>query len=544
MTQAWTSIGLAALFSVAAFGQAGITASGISAPAFVAADVHVSAKSRMPSMAAGGLRGTRYLVRQATMVDLISLAYNIDNDKILAGPIWLDSDRFDVSARAPAGSTPEQAQLMLQALLAERFGLKLRKDSKELPGFVLSMGSGKPKMKPAADASAPTSCQGQPQTAPPSPDTIPQQVVDCHSISMDDLARIAGQVASVNTPGTGLNKTGLDGKWDFTIKWTPTGLLARAGADGVSIFDAVDKQLGLKLEAGKVPVPVIFVDSVNEAPTPNAADISKFLPPPPPTEFDLAVIKPTNPDFKGIRLQILPSGQINIQGATLNFLIQQIYDIYPDMIQGAPKFMDDDRWDITGRATSTDPGQPAQADPETRNKMIRKLMEDRFKLKAHFEDRVVPAYTLSSIKPKMAKADPTTRTGCNEGPGPDGKDPRIANPVLSRLLYCRNMTMAQFADRLPQLANGYVQGAVLDKTGLTDAYDFTVSFSASGILQNGLPGPGQAPAQPGAGGASDPNGALSFSEAVSKQLGLKLELEKRPAPVLVIDHVEQKPTEN
>ena len=191
MTRACTSIGLVALFSGAAFGQAGITASGTSAPAFEAADVHVSAKSRTPSMAAGGLRGTRYLVRQATMVDLISLAYDIDNDKILAGPSWLDTDRFDVSARAPSGSTPEQAKLMLQTLLAERFSLKLHKDSKELPGFVLSVGSGKPKMKPAADAAAPPNCQGQPQT--PSPDTVPQQVVDCHSMSMDDLARIVGQ---------------------------------------------------------------------------------------------------------------------------------------------------------------------------------------------------------------------------------------------------------------------------------------------------------------------------------------------------------------
>jgi uncharacterized protein (TIGR03435 family) len=538
MTQAWTSIGLAALFSGAAFGQAGIIASGTSAPRFEAADVHVSAKSRTPSMAAGGLRGTRYLVRQATIVDLISLAYDINNDKILAGPSWLDTDRFDVSARAPSGSTPEQAQLMLQTLLVERFSLKLHKDSKELPGLVLSTGSGKPKMKPAADAAAPQNCQGQPQT--PSPDTVPQQVVDCHSMSMDDFARIVAQIA--NNSSSALNKTGLDGKWDFTIKWTPPGLLARAGADGISIFDAVDKQLGLKLEAGKVSQPVIFVDSVNEAPTPNAPDISKFLPPPPAPEFDVALIKPTNPDFKGIRMQILPSGQINIQGATLSFLVQQFYDITPDMMQGAPKFMDEDRWDITAKMISTDPGQPAQADPETRTKLITKLLEDRFKLKMHFEDRVVPAYTLSSVKPKMAKADPTMRTGCNEGPGPDGKDPRIANPVLSRLLYCRNMTMAQFADRLPQLANGYVHAAVLDKTGLTDAYDFTLSFSAIGILQNSLQGPGQA--APGAAAAPDPNGALSLPDAVSKQLGLKLELEKRLAPVLVIDHVEQKPTDN
>ena len=544
MIRTFTRVGFLALFSGAAFGQAGITASRASAPAFEAADVHASAKTRMPSMAAGGLRGTRYLVRQATMVDLINLAYDIDNDKILGGPSWLDTDRFDVSARAPSGSTPDQAKLMMQTLLAERFSLKVRHDSKEMPGFVLSLGSGKPRMKPSADADAPWSCQGQPQTAPASPDTVPQQVINCRSMSMDDLARIVGQVAPVNTNARALNKTGLDGKWDFTIKFTPPGLLGRAGGEGISIFDAVDKQLGLKLEPGKIPQPVIFVDSVNETPTPNAADISKFLPPPPAPEFDVSVIKPTNPDFKGTRMQILPSGQINIQGATLSILLRQFYDVTPDMMQGAPKFMDEDRWDITAKMVSTDPGQPAQADPETRTKLIIKLLEDRFKLKMHFEDRVVPAYTLSSVKPKMAKADPTTRTGCNEGPGPDGKDPRVANPVLSRLLYCRNMTMAQFADRLPQLANGYVHADVLDKTGLSGAYDFTLSFSAIGILQNGLPGPGQAPAQPGAGGASDPNGALSLPEAVSKQLGLKLALEKRPAPVLVIDHVERQPTEN
>jgi len=527
----WTI--LAAVLPGVAWGQSSETPI-----AFEAADVHVSAKSRTPSMAAGGLRGTRYLVRQATMVDLISLAYDIDNDKILAGPSWLDTDRFDVSARAPSGSTPEQAKLMLQTLLSERFSLKFHKDSKELPGFVLSTGSGKPKMKAAADASAPSGCQGQPQTA--SPDTIPQQVVDCHSMSMDDLALNVRMMANAYITGNVLNKTGLEGKWDFTIKWTARGLLARAGADGISIFDAVDKQLGLKLEAGKFPQPVIFVDSVNETPTPNAADISKFLPPPPAPEFDVALIKPTNPDFKGIRLQILPSGQINIQGATLSFLIQQFYDVTSDMMQGVPKFMDEDRWDITAKMISTDPGQPAQADPETRTKLIVKLLEDRFKLKMHFEDRVVPAYTLSSVKPKMAKADPTTRTGCIEGPGPDGKDPRLANPVLSRLLYCRNMTMAQLAEQLPLVANGYVHAAVLDKTGLNGAYDFTLSFSAIGILQNGLQGPGQ----PGAAGAADPNGALSLPDAVSKQLGLKLELEKRLAPVLVIDHVEQKPTEN
>src|SRR5215467_12023515 len=86
MTRAFTGAGLVILFSAALFGQAGSTDSGPSGPAFEAADLHVSPKVRVPSMAAGGLRGTRYLVRQGTMVDYISLAYGIDNNKILGGP--------------------------------------------------------------------------------------------------------------------------------------------------------------------------------------------------------------------------------------------------------------------------------------------------------------------------------------------------------------------------------------------------------------------------------------------------------------------------
>src|SRR5262249_3918246 len=102
MTRAFTSAGLVLIFSAALFGQAGSADAGTFGHAFEAADLHVSPKVRVPSMAAGGLRGTRYLVRQGTMVDFISLAYGIDNNKILGGPSWLDLDRFDLSARAPS----------------------------------------------------------------------------------------------------------------------------------------------------------------------------------------------------------------------------------------------------------------------------------------------------------------------------------------------------------------------------------------------------------------------------------------------------------
>ena len=175
--------------------------------------------------------------------------------------------------------------------------------------------------------------------------------------------------------------------------------------------------------------------------------------------------------------------------------------------------------------------------------MVRALLMDRFKLAVHMEDRPINAYTLLSEKPKLTKADPSSRTKCEEGPGPDGKDPRDKNPALNRLLTCQNLTMTQFSEMLQGLASGYIFVPVKDSTGLEGGWDFTLSFSTAGTYQNAGRG-AAAPAAGGAAMASDPSGALSLPEAVNKQLGLKLEKQMRPVPVLVIDHVEEKPTDN
>ena len=108
------------------------------------------------------------------------------------------------------------------------------------------------------------------------------------------------------------------------------------------------------------------------------------------------------------------------------------------------------------------------------------------------------------------------------------------------------MTMTQFADLLQKIAPGYIHSPVLDATGLEGAWDFTLSFSAAGLLQSAPSRSGDAGPTPpgGAPTASDPNGAVSLFDAISKQLGLKLEEKKRPVQVLVIDHIEEKPTDN
>jgi uncharacterized protein (TIGR03435 family) len=173
--------------------------------------------------------------------------------------------------------------------------------------------------------------------------------------------------------------------------------------------------------------------------------------------------------------------------------------------------------------------------------MLRALITERFQMKWHMEDRPVTAYTLVAVKPKLKPTlDPNQRTLCKEGPGPDGKDPRIASPILNRLITCQNMTIAQIGDELQHVAGGYIYNTVDDGTGLKGSYDFTLSFSSADKI---LPNSGGAANSSDANG-SDPTGALSVFEAVSRQLGLKLEKTKRPYPVLVIDHMEETPTAN
>ena len=107
------------------------------------------------------------------------------------------------------------------------------------------------------------------------------------------------------------------------------------------------------------------------------------------------------------------------------------------------------------------------------------------------------------------------------------------------------MTMAQFAELLPSIASDYVNTEVVDATGLDGGWDFAFSFSPASLLQrNGPPRDGGAPGSGNIPEASEPIDAISLSDALLGQLGLKLETQKRPGPVLVIDHVERKPVDN
>ena len=316
----------------------------------------------------------------------------------------------------------------------------------------------------------------------------------CHHTTMEEFARNVHQWAGAYLTDPVVDSTGLKGSWDFDIKWTPKALLQKAGPDGISIFDAVDQQLGLKLERQTAPRPVLIVDSVNQKPTPNRPDLEKILPSLPPPQFDVAVIKPAKPgaDFRGN----VEGGQIDVHGAPLKFLITFAWDLNPndeEMLVGAPKWLDSDRFDILAKVVSDAPGSAGgsaganapRIDEEDLRTMLQALLVDRFKLKAHLEDRPISAYTLIAVSPKLRKADPLSRTRCKEGPGPDGKDPRTVNPTLNRLVSCQNMTMAQIGDELQRIAAGYIYSPVLDATQIKGSWDFTLSFSSVDLTRGG-----------------------------------------------------------
>jgi uncharacterized protein (TIGR03435 family) len=198
-------------------------------------------------------------------------------------------------------------------------------------------------------------------------------------------------------------------------------------------------------------------------------------PPSLPAEFEVADIKPSAPGARAI-YGIQAGGRVNLQGYTLKLLILLAWNLdSDDKIIGGPKWLNSDRFDIVAKASTSVPASDLGIDDVRR--MLQALLANRFQLTTHMEDRDMLAYTLVALKPKLNKADPTNRAGCKEGPAPDAKDPRDTNPMLARLVTCRSMSMAEFAEELPRIGREYIHSPVVDATGIEGAWDFTLNFS-------------------------------------------------------------------
>jgi uncharacterized protein (TIGR03435 family) len=138
----------------------------------------------------------------------------------------------------------------------------------------------------------------------------------------------------------------------------------------------------------------------------------------------------------------------------------------------------------------------------------------------------------------MTEADDSERSGCK--PDPNAKKP-VA--TIGIMIGCKNTTMVELAQNLQQMANAYIDHPIVDATGLEGGWDFAIGWTPKGMLQK-PPAPNPNPNQPPGAmpEAADPSG-ISVFEAVDMELGLKLVKQKRSIPVIVVDHLSEKPVE-
>jgi uncharacterized protein (TIGR03435 family) len=253
------------------------------------------------------------------------------------------------------------------------------------------------------------------------------------------------------------------------------------------------------------------------------------LPPPPPRpkpmpadanpSFEVATIKPSEPGSRGKNIGFR-GRHFNAINFNVNDLLALSYGLHTDQIIGAPAWFSTDMYVIDGVPDIDGTPSDKQSDM-----MMQKLLADRFQLKFHREQKELPVYVISVAKggPKMNKSTASPDDGTAfffRGYGD---------------LTVRNLAMKDFA---VWFQSSVTDKPVVDHTGLTDRYDFTLKWTPddSQFIQfrgsNALPPP-----------RDDPNAPPSLYTAVQEQLGLKLESTRAPDDVIVIDHVE-KPSPN
>jgi uncharacterized protein (TIGR03435 family) len=511
-------------------------------------DVHTSPTTSAFAQNYGGvLREGRYVNRDVTLVKLIATAYGVPEENVVGGPGWIASDLYDIVAKVPEGTNMAAASLMLRSLLTDRFGLVIHEGTYPIPRYVLTVGKGGSKLK-SASGTDPAACVPKQQSAPADPNDLasfPDIEVVCHNFTSSALAQQLRNMAGGYLDHDVVDSTNLEGTWDWNLKWTGRGALAAKGPNGISVFDAVDKQLGLKLELKDVPLPGLVVDHVNRNPGANPAGASTALAMPA-ARFEVASIKPADPskpNFLGI---LYTGGSQMTAGGTLREMIAMVLqvpqNVANDTVLGLPKFADTQRWMIEAKVPSTGEGAPQMVNGRLAPpplsvglEMLRGELVGQFELKTHVENREVTVYalTVAKNKPTMTQADDSERSDCK----PDPTAPKPAANIIN-MFACKNLTMAELAQRLT-LAGGFIDHPVVDATGLSGGWDFVMGWTQRAVLEKAAANPDGGTT----GVAADPSGGISVFDAMEKELGLKLVKEKKSIPVIVVDHVDEKPVQ-
>jgi uncharacterized protein (TIGR03435 family) len=206
----------------------------------------------------GRFQGGRLPMTNVTLSDAIKFAYELVSDAQLSGPDWIKTIRFDIVAEAPPETPLEQVHRMTRELLVERLHLVLGHEEKVLPHLALVVGKGGPKLQ-KAKADQPVTQGFQVRGR-----------IDHNQMSMAMLVSLLSRFERQ----TIVDRTGLSGFFVVKLEWAPDNNLPQADDGGPppdrpSLFEAVEEQLGLKLESRRGPLEVLVVEQAAKVPAEN-----------------------------------------------------------------------------------------------------------------------------------------------------------------------------------------------------------------------------------------------------------------------------------
>ena len=267
--------------------------------------------------------------------------------------------------------------------------------------------------------------------------------------------------------------------------------------------------------------------------------------------FEVASVKANKSGDNRTMIGGQPGGRFNVTNAALRQVILLAYQIQPFQLIGAPNWINDERFDIVAKAPAGTPmvGPAGGGAPGPMQFMLRNLLADRFKLKTHTETREMPMYALvvaradGKLGPKMKQASVDCAALRGRGPGgppappAPGERPQCGMMMGIGSVAAGGVSMTQLA----QLLSQRVGRTVVDKTGLTGFYEFNLDFTPDQMPPAGAPGPVAPPGAPPL-PPVDPNGPSIYT-ALQEQLGLKLDAQRGPVEVTIVDSIDH-PTED
>ena len=232
------------------------------APAFEVASITPSKPGTPapPMEHAGMVRfiypGGRFSASATTLTFLLEWAYGIQPSQHTGGPSWMDTDRYDIVAKAEGNPTDAQMEQMVRTLLADRFKLKFHRESKELSAYVMSVGKTAPKLFSPKE--------GEPHSLSVAPLMGPdQKPASYHVIATRFSLTQLSDTFARQLGGIIVNKTGLDGDFDFTLDLTPDDTRPNP-LDPALLITAMREQLGLTLKSQKTPVDILVIDNAEK----------------------------------------------------------------------------------------------------------------------------------------------------------------------------------------------------------------------------------------------------------------------------------------